>query len=295
MQLSSFVQNILKKPLPHAIFVDCTASEETAQWYAKLLAANISVVTPNKKANSGSMELYQAIRMAARKTHSFFLYEANVCAGLPIVQRVQDLVDTGDEVIKIEGVLSGTLSYIFNNFIGKKKFSEVIREAQQQGYTEPDPRDDLNGMDVGRKLLILAREIGLDLELKDIHIENLVPESCQNAKNVEDFFVKLALEDAYFEEFKKKAAAGEKRIRYIAQVDSKNQKFICKLEMVDASHPFYTLSGSDNIVAVTTKRYNKTPMVIKGPGAGAEVTADGVLSDIITVGKYYAYDHSSSH
>jgi len=288
--LSRFMQTIIKDPQANAIFVDCTTSDEIAQWYPKLLSATISVVTPNKKANSGSLTHYHAIRDAAHKTHAFFLYETNVCAGLPIVKRIHDLVATGDEIVTIEGVLSGTLSYIFNNFVGDKKFSEVVKEAQREGYTEPDPRDDLNGMDVGRKLLILAREIGLPLKLQDIAIENLVPQSCRNAKNVDDFFTKLVHEDDYFEKLKKQALREKKKLVYIGQIDVKNKTFACKLEMVDAHHPCYSLSGSDNIVSVTTKRYNKTPMVIKGPGAGAEVTADGVLSDIITVGKYYAYE-----
>jgi aspartokinase/homoserine dehydrogenase 1 len=289
MHLEKFVQFMTHHALPDAIFVDCTASDAITKWYPTILESAIAIVTPNKRANSGDLQQYHTIRNTAKKAQTFFLYETNVCAGLPVLETVADLLTTGDEIIKIEGVLSGTLSYIFNNFVSDKRFSEVVKEAREQGYTEPDPRDDLNGLDVGRKLLILAREAGLELEMSDIEIENLVPASARNAVSVDDFLTKLAAQDTHFEKLKAEAAKEQKRLRYIGQIDFKKHLFFCKLEMVAVDHPFYSLSGSDNIVSITTKRYNKTPMVIKGPGAGAEVTADGVFTDIIQVGKYYAY------
>lgn len=290
MNLKQFVRTIIKKHETNTIFVDCTASEEITHLYPDLLHAQIAVVTPNKIANSSSMNQYLSIRKAAKESNAFFMYETNVCAGLPTLQTIHDLVMTGDEIIRIEGVFSGTLSYIFNNFISEKKFSEIVKEAQNEGYTEPDPRNDLNGQDVGRKLLIMARESGLNIELGDISVENLVPQSCRNAKDVHDFFSKLTKEDQFFDNLKTQALKTNKKLAYIGKIDVKNKIFTCKLEMIDASHPFFSLTGSDNIVAIKTKRYNKTPIVVKGPGAGAEVTADGVLSDIITIGKYYAYE-----
>lgn len=287
--LKEYIANIKKQNLQNKIFIDCTASEEITKFYKTILQSKISIVTPNKKANASSMQNYINIRKAAKKAKSFFLYETNVGAGLPVIQVINDLMSTGDEIVKIEGVLSGTLSYIFNNFKANNKFSEVVKEAQKKGYTEPDPRDDLNGLDVGRKLLILAREIGLTLELKDIKIESLVPKVCRNAKSIDDFFKKLAFQDSYFEKLKSDAKDKQSELRYIAQIEPKNRAFICALKMVDASHPFNSLSGSNNIISITTKRYNR-PLVIKGPGAGAEVTAAGVLADILKVSRFIVYE-----
>lgn len=268
--------------LPGSIFVDCTSSEKVGDAYEEILKSGISIATPNKKANSGKLSYYRALRRAASESGAKFLYETNVGAGLPIISTLRDLVSTGDEIIKIEAVLSGTLSYIFNNFIGKKKWSDIVLEAKAKGYTEPDPRDDLNGMDFARKLLILSREIGLALELKDIKVEGLLNEECRHAKTAEDFLIKLPKMDALFEKKKNAAVKDKKVLRYIGTIEK--GKAGVSLKAVSADHPFYNLSGSDNIVSFTTKRYVKeTPLVVKGPGAGAEVTAAGVFADIIKI------------
>ena len=281
MDLSTFVQQIKSLNLPNSIFVDCTSSEEVVSRYAEILKANVSIVTPNKKATSGSYDLYKELIGAAARSGARFLYETNVGAGLPVIGTLHDLMNSGDKIIKIEAVLSGTLSYIFNSFTGEKTFSEAVREALQKGYTEPDPRDDLNGMDVARKLLILARETGLSIEIEDVPLENLVPENCQHLETVEEFLTELSKSDVAFEARRKKAEREAKVLRYIATLE--DGKAGIRLAAVDQRHPFYDLSGSDNIIAFTTDRYLDRPLVIKGPGAGAEVTAAGVFADTIRI------------
>jgi len=284
-----FAQQMIQLNLPHSVFVDCTSSEEIVAVYESILKAGISIVTPNKKANSAALKLYRKLHNLAKENNARFLYETNVGAGLPVIHTLQNLVASGDEVIKIEGVLSGTLSYIFNVFsLGNKKFSEVVREAKQKGYTEPDPREDLNGKDVARKLLILAREIGLALELKQVQVEPLLPAKCFSAKSVDAFFAALEKFDQDFENRKKQIAKQHKVLRYIAVLEK--GKASVTLQEISQNHPFYHLSGSDNIIAISTKRYNNTPLVIKGPGAGAEVTAGGVLADIVSIFNELSYE-----
>ncbi len=250
----------------------------------KYLNSNISIVTPNKKANSASYKYYLQLREAASKHNVKFLYETNVGAGLPVINTLKDLVSTGDIVTKIEAVLSGTLSFIFNSYDGSKPFSQFVLEAKEKGYTEPDPRDDLNGVDVARKLLILARELGLSLELKDIKVENLVPEGARKAKTIKEFFEKLKKYDVEFDAKVKEALKHSKVLRYIALLE--NGKAKVSLQEVDATHPFYSLQESDNIIAFTTTYSLNRPVVVKGPGAGAEVTSAGVFSDIIRASQY---------
>ncbi|MFQ5637135.1 MAG: bifunctional aspartate kinase/homoserine dehydrogenase I [bacterium] len=281
MDISVFVEKMKSLNLPNSIFIDCTFSEKIVSRYAEILKANISIVTPNKKATSGKYALYRELKQAAARSGARFLHETNVGAGLPVIGTLYDLMNSGDNIIKIEAVLSGTLSYIFNSFTAEKTFSEVVREAMQKGFTEPDPRDDLTGMDVARKLLILARETGLAIELEDIHLENLVPEECQQAATVEEFFTKLSESDAEFEARRKTAEREGKVLRYIATLE--NAKAWIKLVSVDKQHTFYDLSGSDNVIAFTTDRYLDRPLVIKGPGAGADVTAAGVFADTIRI------------
>ena len=270
--------------LPNSIFVDCTSSEAVTNHYESILAANISIVTPNKKANSGSFSKYETLKKTARSRGVKFFYEANVGAGLPVINTMNDLLLSGDKVICIEAVLSGTLNYIFSSFKEGTNFSDVVRDAKLKGYTEPDPRDDLNGMDVARKILILSRETGLNLELADITVENLVPEECRKVEDIEAFFQCLKKHDAYFEKLRQSAEERRERLRYMARLDEGQVKL--GLTSVGESHPFYSLSGSDNIILLTTERYNERPMVIRGPGAGAEVTAAGVFADIIRIGHY---------
>jgi bifunctional aspartokinase / homoserine dehydrogenase 1 len=284
MNMELFVQHMVSLNRPNSIFVDCTSSEEVTEFYEAILAANISIVTPNKKANSGSLEKYKLLRETAFARGVKFLFETNVGAGLPVINTLNDLLLSGDKVISIEGVLSGTLNFIFSTYAEGKKFSEVVKEAKTKGYTEPDPRDDLSGMDVARKILILSREAGLPFELSDVSVENLVPKDCQGDISVDQFFKNLEKHDSEFEKLLKQATTKGEKLRYKAVLNDGKVKV--ELGSVNAQHPFYSLSGSDNIILLTTERYHERPMVIRGPGAGAAVTAAGVFADIIRIGHY---------
>jgi bifunctional aspartokinase / homoserine dehydrogenase 1 len=279
-----FVDEMKRLNLPGSVFIDSTAADEIIGYYDEILQSSISIVTPNKRANSGAYHDYKQLRLSAIKHDVKFLYETNVGAGLPVINTLQDLLSSGDRILKIEAVLSGTMSFIFNNFKGDKKFSAIVREAKELGYTEPDPRDDLGGMDVARKILILARETGLALELADVDVENFLPASCLSAKTVDDFFRELETHDAHFEAKKTSCERGGKALRFIAQLE--NGAARVAVTEIDASHPFYSMSGSDNIISFTTERYKERPLVIKGPGAGAEVTAAGVFANLIWISNY---------
>ncbi|MFZ2905436.1 MAG: bifunctional aspartate kinase/homoserine dehydrogenase I [Cyclobacteriaceae bacterium] len=284
MKLEKYVQQMIDLNLPSSVFVDCTNSAAVPDLYELILSASISIVTPNKKANSGTFENYQKLKSLAQKRGIRFLYETNVGAGLPVINTMNDLLLSGDKVIRIEAVLSGTLNYIFSAFTEGKKFSEIVNDAKAKGYTEPDPRDDLSGMDVARKILILAREAGESLELSDIVVENLVPENCRPEMSTDIFLGKLKEHDSNFEQIRTDAEAQKQKLRYQAVFE--NKKACVKLGMVKSEHPFYALSGSDNMILLTTERYHERPMVIRGPGAGAAVTAAGVFADIIRIGNY---------
>lgn len=284
MQMQAFVDRMIALNKPNSIFVDCTSSETVTDFYASILEANISIVTPNKKANSGSYEKYTELRSVAFKRGVKFFYETNVGAGLPVINTLNDLLLSGDRVISIEGVLSGTLNFIFSAFTEGKKFSAVVREAKAKGYTEPDPRDDLSGMDVARKILILSRETGMTLDLKDIEIQNLVPSDCRGEMGVDEFFTALEKHDQHFDRLRDEASGRREKLRYKAVLQNGAVKV--HLGSVGEQHPFYSLSGSDNIILLTTERYHDRPMVIRGPGAGAAVTAAGVFADIIRIGHY---------
>ncbi len=279
-----FIKKMSEMNLANSVFVDCTASEEIAGRYHTILDQNISIVTPSKKAASSDISYYKKLKEIARQRGVRFLYETNVGAGLPVINTLNDLLLSGDKIVRIEAVLSGTLNYIFSSFDGSKPFSEVVAEARQKGYTEPDPRDDLSGMDVARKILILAREAGSTGELADIQIENLVPPDCRDVKGVEDFLNTFKAHDVSFEKKRLEAALQNKKLRYQAVLG--DATINVELKAVGSEHPFYSLSGSDNIILLTTERYHERPMVIRGPGAGAEVTAAGVFADIIRIGNY---------
>jgi aspartokinase/homoserine dehydrogenase 1 len=281
--LSDFIKKMKSMNLPNCVFVDNTASHNPIAYYLDILQSSISVVTCNKIGNSADYEQYAAFKQAARTYGVDFFYETNVGAGLPIIRTLKDLMLSGDKIKCIEAILSGTISYIFNNYKEGTLFHEVVKEAQEKGYTEPDPRDDLNGKDFMRKMLILARDAGYPLEEKDIDLENMLPASCMAAESVADFYKELENNAGYFEGLKNKAAADHKVLRYIGKMEA--GKVSINLQMVDENHPFFTLSGSDNIISFTTNRYKDRPLVVKGPGAGAEVTAAGVFADIINVGK----------
>lgn len=284
LELDLFIKKMKALNLPNSIFVDCSSTEVVGKKYLTILESNISIVTPNKKSNAASYDYFLKLKHTAQKHNVKFLYETTVGAGLPIINTLSDLVSSGDKLIKVEGILSGTLSFIFNTYTKGKNFSDVLREAKEKGYTEPDPREDLNGFDVARKLLILARVSGLALEFKDISIENLVPSKARSAKTVDEFFVKLKECDSYFETKRKHAEDNGKVLRYIAKLE--NGKAEITLQEVDEKHPFYSLTGSDNIFSFYTNHYRLNPIVIKGPGAGAEVTASGVFADVLRISNY---------
>jgi len=281
--LKEFVHKMKAMNLPNCVFVDNTASANPVNFYQAILESSISIVTCNKIGNSAEYAQYESFKNAARKYGVDFYYETNVGAGLPIIRTLKDLMMSGDNLFSIEAILSGTISYIFNNFKDEVRFHEIVKDAQEKGYTEPDPRDDLNGKDFMRKMLILARDAGYPLEAEDVSIQSMLPPACMAAESVADFYQELENNAAYFEDLKKQAADGGKVLRYIGKLE--DGKVAITLQMVDDAHPFYMLSGSDNIISFTTDRYKVRPLVIKGPGAGAEVTAAGVFADIINVGK----------
>jgi len=277
--ICAFIDKMASFNLPNSCFCDCTASEEIAASYEKILHHSIPIVTPNKKANSGAMAYYRSLVSYSRERGIPYLYETTAGAGLPVISTIRDLFLSGDKIIRIEAILSGTLSYIFNSFDGSKPFSALVREAKAKGYTEPDPRDDLNAMDAARKALILAREIGLSMEFSDVKIEPILPQSCFKAKDVEAFFAELEKSDEDFEKKRAQAASLGKALRYIAVIENGKAKLSLRSE--EEGSPFRSLTDSDNIVVITTERYSKLPMVIKGPGAGAQVTAGGIFADIV--------------
>jgi aspartokinase/homoserine dehydrogenase 1 len=279
--LKEFISLISSKNLPNLVFVDNTSSEDVVKVYPDLFNNNISVVTCNKKGNSSGYEQYSRFKKLAKKNNVNFLYETNVGAGLPIIKTLNDLWISGDEILKIEAILSGTISYIFNNYVGDKTFAEVVRTAQELGYTEPDPREDLNGMDFSRKMLILGREIGLPLEMSNVNIKDFLPEDCLKAESIPAFYEELEKHEPYFSSFKNEAEDSGRKLRLIGVLE--DGKINIEVLIVDANHPFFGLSGSDNIILFTTSRYRNTPLVVKGPGAGAEVTAAGVFADLVRV------------
>jgi bifunctional aspartokinase / homoserine dehydrogenase 1 len=278
--LRGFVDEMKAMNIYNSVFVDCTASDEVSDYYREILASNISVVTANKVAASSAYENYIGLKNMAKQKGVKFLFETNVGAGLPIINTLNDLVNSGDKVLKIEAVLSGTLNFIFNTISEEVPLSKTIRMAKEQGYSEPDPRVDLSGVDVARKILILARESGYPLEMEDITIERFVPDDFFEG-SPDDFWRNIAHLDAGFEEKRKKLEAENKKWRFVAQYE--NGKAQIGLQEVGGRHPFYDLEGSNNLVMYTTERYNEFPMLIKGYGAGASVTAAGVFADLIKV------------
>jgi aspartokinase/homoserine dehydrogenase 1 len=262
-----------------AVLVDVTSSSIIAEKTASIIEKGISVVTASKLANSMNQDYYDSIRENLKISGAQFKYETNVGAGLPIIETLQTLINTGDKIEKIEGIMSGTLSYLFSQFDGSVPFSELVKNAQESGFTEPDPRDDLNGMDVARKILILARETGTQLELEDVTVENLIPSEMSPDLSVDDFLTQFSRYDSKFMNLFELAKKESKVLRYIASWDG--QKATVKLKSVGEDNPFYHQNGRENFIIFTTKRYKDSPMVIKGHGAGAEVTAAGVLGDIL--------------
>jgi len=284
MNGDTFVETMKNMNLSNTIFLDNTADDGVAGFYKSILDASISISTPNKIATSSSYLQYQELKKIATQRGVYFGYETNVGAGLPVISTLNDLISSGDRILKIEGVLSGSLSFIFNSYKEGIRFSDIVKEAGERGFTEPDPRIDLNGLDVRRKIIILGREAGLPIESDAVEIENILPPAVQAAPTVEEFFTELEKVDNYFEEKRAFAKQEGKVLRMIAKLEK--GKATIGLQSVDDSNPFSTLSGSDNMIVFTTDRYKERPLVIKGPGAGAEVTAAGVFAEIIKIGNY---------
>lgn len=278
--LEKFKNEIIGLNMYNSIFVDCTANDQAAGLYAELLNANISIVTANKVAASSEYENYALLKKTAKRKGAKFLFETNVGAGLPIITTLNDLVNSGDTIVKIEAVLSGTLNFIFNTISETVPLSQTIRMAKEQGYAEPDPRIDLSGVDVARKLLILVRESGYQFDMKDININTFIPEKYFEG-SVDDFWKNIPEIDAEFEANRKKLAAEGLFWRFVAKFE--DGKAEIGLQQIGANHPFADLQGSNNLVMFNTERYHEFPMIIKGYGAGAAVTAAGVFADIIRV------------
>jgi aspartokinase/homoserine dehydrogenase 1 len=278
--LEEFKNEIIRLNMYNSIFVDCTANDQAAGLYAELLNANISIVTANKVAASSEYENYALLKKIAKRKGAKFLFETNVGAGLPIITTLNDLVNSGDTILKIEAVLSGTLNFIFNTISDKVPLSQTIRMAKDQGYAEPDPRIDLSGVDVARKLLILVRESGYHFDMKDIKINTFIPDQYFDG-SVDDFWKNISKMDTEFESNRKKLAETGRFWRFVAKFDQGKAEI--GLQEIGAGHPFADLQGSNNLVMFTTERYQEHPMMIKGYGAGAAVTAAGVFADIIRV------------
>jgi len=279
--LKAFAAHVRTEHLPHAIIIDCSASDAVAARYAGWLAQGIHVVTPNKHAGAGPLDRYNAIRAASLHTGARFRYEATVGAGLPVIQTLRDLIDTGDEMQSIEGIFSGTLAWLFNRYDGRQPFSSLVREALALGYTEPDPRDDLSGTDVARKLVILAREAGLSLSIEQVDVESLVLASLTSA-STEEFLQRLPEADVDMAKRHAQAACAGKVLRYVARLDRFGKASVGLVEC-DNDHAFAHLRLTDNIVQFSTRRYSSNPLVVQGPGAGPEVTAAGVFADLLRV------------
>ena len=279
-QLADFIR---EKNLRNSVFVDITASEVVAGTYAGLLHKSISVVACNKIASSSPFSNYEKLKQLANEFNTAFLFETNVGAGLPIIGTLNDLLRSGDEVHKMQAVLSGTLNFVFNNYDGTRPFAAVVKQAQDEGYTEPDPRLDLGGTDVMRKILILSREAGYKMEMEEIKNEVFLPASCMKG-TVADFYTELEKHEAHFKKLYTDAAAKDCKLKFVAQFE--NGKAAVGLQHIGKEHDLYHLYGKDNVVLFYTRRYAQQPLVIKGAGAGAEVTASGVFADIIrTAGK----------
>ena len=284
LNLEKFINHVQADYVPHTVVIDCTASAEVADRYQEWLARGIHIVTPNKKANSGTLPYYRALQDAKRDSGTHYLYEATVGAGLPIIQTLRDLRGTGDDVTQIEGIFSGTLAYLFNVFDGSESFSSIVRAAKAKGYTEPDPRDDLSGVDVARKLIILGREMGLTLEMADVQVEGLVPEALTQC-SVDEFMARLPESDAAMAATLADARAKNQVLRYVGRIDAAGKATV-GLMRLEAKHAFANIALTDNVVRFATRRYCDNPLIVQGPGAGPEVTAAGVFSDLLRLSAY---------
>mmetsp|Transcript_9342 Transcript_9342/g.23807 ORF Transcript_9342/g.23807 Transcript_9342/m.23807 type:complete len:369 (-) Transcript_9342:249-1355(-) len=283
MVLDDFCKNLAGSAAYHRVVVDCSASEVLTSSYSQFIECGFHIITPNKKMGSGPLDTYLSFRALAREKGLHFLSEATVGAGLPVISTLRTLVQTGDRILRIEGIFSGTLSYIFNNFGDGPSFSTVVAGAKSKGYTEPDPRDDMTGMDVARKVVTLARECGLHVELEDVAVQNLVPEPLRGVETAQEFLAQLPNHDAEMAKKAQDASEMGEVLRYVGVVDGSTGKCRVELRNYLRSHPFAQLQGSDNIIMFTTERYYNNPLIVRGPGAGAEVTAAGVFGDLLSL------------
>lgn len=273
-------REIIDMNIFNSVFVDCTASSEVADIYEDLLAHNVSIVAANKIAASSSYDRYARLKQTARENDIKFLFETNVGAGLPIINTINALINSGDRILRIQAVLSGTLNFVFNRIAADVPLSRAVKMAQESGYSEPDPRIDLSGKDVIRKLVILARESGYRVEFEDVEKQLFIPAELFEG-SLDNFWQQLPALDAHFEQERQRLESEHKRWRFVAEWENGHGKV--SLREIEAGHPFYNLEGSNNIIMLTTERYHDYPMTIQGYGAGADVTAAGVFADIMSV------------
>ena len=280
--VNQFIAKAKELNLRNSIFVDITANGDIASIYDQFLKQNIAVVTCNKIACSSQYDNYKYLKSLSRKYNAPFLFETNVGAGLPIIDTLKHLIASGDKVNRINAVLSGSLNFIFNNFSESYNFHDVVKEAGVQGFTEPDPKIDLSGVDVARKILILIRESGYPMEMEDITNNSFLPIECMETTTNEDFFKSLTQHSDHFENLLAEAKSKESRLKFVASFE--NGKASVGLQFIPSDSPFYNLEGKDNIVQFYTDRYVDQPLLIKGAGAGAAVTASGIFADVIRIG-----------
>ena len=278
-----FFNHIKSKNLRNTIFIDNTASETISKEYSKYLNNSTSIVTCNKIACADKLKNYKNLKSISRKFNTPFLYETNVGAGLPIINTLNNLIDSGDQILKIQAVLSGSLNFIFDNFKNGVSFLDIVKKAEEMGYTEPDPKIDLSGIDVARKILILSREAGLNIELNEIQNKSFLPTESLKTKTKEEFYDNLKNNSEHFNEILKDAELSNSKLKYVAELENGMAKV--GLQKISKGHDFYNLKGNDNIVLFYTSRYSDQPLVVKGAGAGADVTAAGIFADIIKIGK----------
>jgi aspartokinase/homoserine dehydrogenase 1 len=280
--LNAFVQSIISRNLPNSVFTDVTAHAVVSDVYELLLEKSIAVVACNKIAASASYIRYRKLKNLSREYNAPFLFETNVGAGLPVIGTLNDLIKSGDRIHRMEAVLSGTLNFVFNHYDGSRSFASVVKQAQEEGYTEPDPRLDLSGTDVMRKIMILAREAGETIEMENIVCNGFLPDSCMNG-SVEDFYLAMEKEEPHFQSILKEANSNQAKLKFVASFQRKGESVVASvgLQHIPAESDFYHLYGKDNLVLFYTDRYSEQPMVIKGAGAGADVTASGVFADVL--------------